>query len=308
MMRALALAGPTATGKSRLALAVAESVNGEIISVDSGAVYRAMDIGTAKPSLLIRSQTPHHLIDVCNPDELFSVGQFCRLARQAVEDIFCRGKVPIFVGGSMMYYRALRDSLHELPIVSPSAKATIRQDMKTHGALLMHHRLSKLDKKIAAKILPSDTQRIGRALEIIYTTGTPMSDLLEDKKPPPFIDLSAILLFPNDRGHLRGEIKTRLESMFERGLIAETQMIMQKFNLTLASPPLRMAGYKQAARFLCGEYDEKEAITRAYYATCQLAKRQITWMRKWRAPLAIVDPFAADSEKKILDVAASNNS
>lgn len=299
MPQVLALAGPTACNKSALALALADVINGEIISVDSGAVYRGMDIGTAKPAAAARAAVRHHLIDVCAPDELFSAGVFCRLARAAAADIAGRGKTPILTGGAMMYYRALREGLHDFPPTAAAARAQIRRDLRRYGAAAMHQKLAAIDSQTAARVAPTDSQRIGRALEVTAAAQQPMSDLLAGQKSSP-LKFSAIVLMPAERQQLRDSIGGRLRRMFADGLLQETQAIIKQFALTAESPPLRMAGYRQAAAFLRGEYDEAEMKKRAYYATCQLGKRQLTWLRHWPPSLAVIDPFGGKVEAQVL--------
>lgn len=302
-MRALALAGPTACGKSGFAPPLAEAVGGEIISVDSGAVYRKMDIGTAKPSAAVRAQIPHRLIDVCNPNENFNAGIFCRLAAAAAAEISARGKIPLLAGGTMMYFHALSRGMHDLPEISAAVRGAVREDMKKFGAAAMHRRLAKLDSAAAEKISENDSHRIARALELTAAAGRPLSELTAQKKPPPALQISYIFLIPEDRGRLRQRIAARLKNMFAAGLTAETRAVISEFNLHADSPPLRMAGYRQTAAHLRGEYCETEAQKRAYYATCQLAKRQATWIRNWRGAAEIINPFAADAENKIIAAA-----
>ncbi|MGI9306293.1 MAG: tRNA (adenosine(37)-N6)-dimethylallyltransferase MiaA [Gammaproteobacteria bacterium] len=301
-MRALALAGPTASGKSDFAPALAAALNGEIISVDSGAVYREMNIGTAKPPPAVRAQTPHHLIDVANPDENFNAGKFCRLAAAALTEITARGKLPIFAGGAMMYFHAFSRGLHDFPPPSMPLRAKLREELRRLGAPAMHRRLAQLDPAAAAKIAPSDSQRIARALEIIGAANAPLSQLQSRPKTSP-PDISFILLMPADRAQLRRAIDSRLQNMFAEGLVKETETAAKKYNLAPDSPPLRMAGYRQAAAFLRGETDEEEMKKRAYYATCQLAKRQMTWLKKWQPAPNFIDPFALEAEKKIMKAA-----
>ena len=307
-MTSLALAGPTACHKSDFAPALAERINGEIVSVDSGAVYREMDIGAAKPDTNIRRQIPHHLIDVCAPNESFNAGMFCRLATEAAADIVLRGKTPLFVGGTMMYFHALTRGLHDIPTPDEESRESVRLDMQKHGAKVMHKRLSELDSALAAKIAPSDSQRIARALEVALSAKKPMSAILSEPKPKPSLSVRFVLLMPDSRDILRESIAARLRQMFVRGLTAETETVIKKYKLTPSSQSLRMAGYKQAAAFLRGDYDEDEMQKRAYHATCQLAKRQITWLKRWSPPLANIDPFANDAKKKVLAAADMFNS
>ena len=303
MIRALALAGPTACGKSAFSPALADAANGEIISADSGAVYRGMDIGTAKPPASLRAQVPHHLVDIRAPDEYFNAGMFCRLAAKAAEEINARGKTPLFVGGAMMYFYALARGLHRIPEVSAAVRETVRKEMQSRGAQAMHRRLRETDPRAAQKIPASDSQRIARALEVAMQTKRPLSSFTAAQKPPPEMHISFVVLMPANRARLRSAVAARLEQMWKDGLVAETESVMNQYRLPPQSPPMRMAGYKQAAAFLRGECGEEEMRTRACHATRQLAKRQTTWLRKWQNAAAIIDPFAADAEKQIIAAA-----
>ena len=298
-MRALALSGPTASGKSDFAAAVAECINGEIISVDSGAVYRDMNIGTAKPSAAAQQQTPHHLINIRAPNESFNVGMFYRLAIDAAREISSRGKTPLFVGGTMMYFHALLNGLHDLPS-SADVRHNVQKNMQQWGAAIMHKQLAAADAATAAKISPSDSQRIARALEIMEVAKQPVSAMMDKQKMPPPLSLSFIVLMPSDRARLRQSIGVRLQEMFAAGLVLETHTVLEKYRVSVESSPMRMAGYRQAAAFLRGNYDESEMRRRAYFATCQLSKRQMTWLKKWQTPLATIDPFAANAADKIM--------
>lgn len=301
-MHALALAGPTACGKSDFAMHIA-AAGGEIISADSGAVYQKMDIGTAKPNAAARAQIPHHLIDVRAPDENFNAGIFCRLSTAAAADILARGKIPLLAGGTMMYFYALQNGMHRLPEIDAATRATVREDMQKQGARAMHNRLAKLDPEAAQKIAPNDSHRIARGLEIVAAAGRPFSAWAAEEKPPPPLRLSFIFLVPESREMLRARIGARLDGMFARGLVEETRAVMEEFNLRADSPPMRLAGYRQAAAHLGGAYNAAEAQKRAYYATCQLAKRQMTWLRNWRGAAQKIDPFANGAAKKILAAA-----
>ena len=302
-MRALALAGPTACGKSEFALRLAAAAGGEIISADSGAVYRKMDIGTAKPAAASRAQIPHHLINVCNPDENFNAGIFCRLAAAAAAEISARGKIPLLAGGTMMYFYALSNGMHRLPEISAAARDSVRAEMQKLGAPALHRRLAALDPAAAKNISKNDSHRIARGLEIAAAAGRPFSEWAAQKKPPPALQISFIFLMPAAREKLRQNIAARLDGMFAAGLLAETKSVIAEFNLPPDSPPLRMAGYRQAAAHLRGDYGEAEAKKRAYYATCQLAKRQMTWIRNWREKAELIDPFAAGAAEKIITAA-----
>ena len=253
---ALALAGPTAVGKSHLALTLAQKINGEIVSVDAGAVYRDMNIGSAKPSPAAQRMTPHHLLDVRNPDESFNVGDFCRLALAAADDIRKRAKAPLFVGGTMMYYKALREGLHDLPPASPPMRAALNEEIKNRGLPAMHAELMQLDENTAKILQANDGRRIGRALEVFRITGKPLSLWLKEKRRLLPLRLHAVLLMPSDRRLLRARIGERLNGMFADGLVEETDSVIRRFQLPPTAHVLRLVGYKQAAAFLRGETDE----------------------------------------------------
>lgn len=301
MIRALALAGPTASGKSELAIAIAEELGGEIISVDSGAVYKKMDIGTAKPPLAMRGRVPHHMIDVCEPSEPFSAGKFCRLARRAAEDIIARGKAPIFAGGTALYFDAMSLPLHDLPDPPPEVRAQARRDVKERGAPAMHAELASLDERTAARIAPGDSQRIGRALELIRAAGRPLSDLLSGPRPSPAFEFRMLVMAPC-RAALRDAIAARMDGMFAAGLVAETESVIREFGLSPGAPPLRMAGYRQATMLLRGECRESEAKDLAVRATRQLAKRQRTCFKRL-ATAAEIDSFEPDAAGRIAEAA-----
>lgn len=300
MIRAVALAGPTACQKSKFSRALAAALGGEIISADSGAVYREMDIGTAKPSIALRAAIPHHLVDIRAPDETFNAGMFCRLAAQAAQEIRARNATPLFIGGAMMYFHSLTRGLRDIPEISEDIRDSVRTEMQKHGAMEMHRRLAQTDPQSAQQILATDSQRIARALEIaMQTRRAPSSFFAEQNRPPP-LRLSFVVLMPEDRALLQNAIAARLQKMWADGLVDETESVIRKYDLRSESPPLRMAGYRQAAAFLRGEYGAQEMRERAMHATRQLAKRQMTWLRNWNIPATVVNPFALDAEEKIL--------
>ena len=296
----LALAGPTACGKSNFALRLAEAFSGEIISIDSGAVYCGMDIGTAKPDSAMQARIRHHLIDVCAPNEDFNVGRFCQLVTAAVQDIQSRGRRPILAGGTMMYYQALSQGLHEMPTPSAAVRQQVREQMKKHGAAAMYQKLAAVDAAAAAKLSPTDTQRLGRAWEILTATGKPLSAWLAGQKRPLLPNLHFVLLLPSERMMLRQAIGRRLDNMFAAGLVEETRQIINRWHLPPAATPLRLAGYRQAAAFLRGEINAADMRRQAYFATCQLAKRQMTWLRRWPNEAIILDPFDRQATARML--------
>jgi tRNA dimethylallyltransferase len=280
---AVAIMGPTASGKTAVALEIARHIPSEIISVDSALVYRGMDIGTAKPSAAERAAVPHHLIDIIDPAESYSVMQFRTDALRLVADIQARGKLPLLVGGTMLYFKGLKDGLDVLPVADAGLRAQLDAEAVSIGSPAMHAKLAALDPETAARLKPNDAQRIQRALEIIELTGQPMSQLL-DKAPKaelPF-DLLQIALEPSDRSVLHARIATRFDAMLAAppdALIEEVKALRARGDLYPGLPSMRCVGYRQAWEFLDGAYDRQTLREKAVAATRQLAKRQLTWLR-----------------------------
>jgi tRNA dimethylallyltransferase len=279
---AIAIMGPTASGKTAAALEVAKHIPSEIISVDSALVYRGMDIGTAKPSPAERARVPHHLIDIIDPADSYSAMQFRQDALRLVKDIRGRGKLPLLVGGTMLYFKALRDGLDVLPQANEELRAQLDREAAVVGIPAMHARLAALDPETAARLKPNDSQRIQRALEIIELTGQPMSELLAKapKTDLPF-DLLPISLEPSDRSVLHARIADRFDAMLGAtgGLIEEVQSLRSRGDLHLGLPSMRCVGYRQTWEFLDGAYDRRALREKGIAATRQLAKRQLTWLR-----------------------------
>jgi tRNA dimethylallyltransferase len=288
--RAFALLGPTASGKSRLALALAERLPLEIVSMDSAQVYRGMDIGTAKPGATERKRVPHHLIDVLDPDRSYSTGRWRTDAITAVKEILGKGKVPLIVGGTMLYYRALVGGLDALPQADPQVRAGIDAEAAERGWPALHADLERVDPKSARRIGAGDTQRIQRALEVWRITGKPLS-ALQGATPGglPFA-LRALALVPADREALHARIASRFDAMLHAGLADEVKRLRGRYRLTLGMPSMRAVGYRQVWQFLEGELDERAMREQAIAATRQLAKRQLTWLRSFRE----VEPIADD--------------
>lgn len=281
---AVAIMGPTASGKTAAALAIARTRPVEIISVDSALVYRGMDIGTAKPSPDELAAVPHHLIDIIDPLEAYSVMQFREDAIRLVGEISARGALPLLVGGTMMYFKGLTDSLDELPTADPALRAQLDAEAASIGWPGMHARLRTLDPVTAERLKPNDAQRINRALEIIALTGQPMSALLgkRDKPELPF-DLLSFALEPSDRAVLHRRIATRFDAMLgerdDAGLVAEVARLRARGDLSPALPSIRCVGYRQTWDYLDGKISRAELRELGIIATRQLAKRQITWLR-----------------------------
>jgi tRNA dimethylallyltransferase len=282
--KAVAIMGPTATGKTAAALAIAQAIPAEIISVDSALVYREMDIGTAKPSAEELASVPHHLIDIIDPTESYSVAQFSSDTIRLVAEISARGKLPLLVGGTMMYYKGLTDGLDDLPTADVALRAEIEAEAAQKGWPAMHDKLRALDPVTAARLAPNDAQRINRALEIIALSGRPMSELLakREKTVLPF-ELTSFALEPSDRAVLHQRIATRFDQMLgtsdEGGIVAEVARLRARGDLTPNLPSMRCVGYRQAWEYLDGTIDRAALRETGIIATRQLAKRQLTWLR-----------------------------
>jgi tRNA dimethylallyltransferase len=290
--RAFALLGPTASGKSRLALALAERLPLEIVSMDSAQVYRGLDIGTAKPSAAERANVPHHLIDLLDPDRSYSTGRWRADAIAAVREILSRRKTPLIVGGTMLYYRALISGLDALPQADAAARAQINAEAAARGWPALHAELERIDPKSARRISPGDTQRIQRALEVWRLTGKPLSALQGQTRAGLPFALKAFALVPQDRAALHERIAQRFDAMLKDGLVDELKALRARYRLTAGMPSMRAVGYRQAWQFLEGELTADEMRTQAVAATRQLAKRQMTWLRSF-ADLHPVDEDAA---------------
>ena len=292
MAEAVLLLGPTASGKSALALRLAQQLPLEIVSIDSAQVYRGMDIGTAKPSAAERAAVPHHLIDIRDPAEPYSAAAFVRDATATIADIRARGRVPLVVGGTMLYAKALREGLAELPSADPALRSEIEADARALGWPALHARLAAIDPTTAARLKPNDRQRIQRALEICAQTGRPMSELLtaHGASTPPVM----IALLPADRAELHRRIAVRFDAMLAAGLVDEVRALRARGDLVADLPSMRSVGYRQAWKFLDGALAADEFRAAGIAATRQLAKRQITWLRSMRNA-TFLDPFAADA-------------
>ncbi len=275
------LMGPTASGKTALSLELAKALDGEIISVDSALVYRGMDIGTAKPSPEERAQVPHHLIDILDPSESFSTGQFVARANALIDVIQRRGKRPILTGGTMLYFRALSEGLAQLPTACAVLRAELERDMAALGSIVMHQKLAKIDPEAANRIHPHDPQRIQRALEVYQLTGVPLTDLQRQAQhQKPTWRLRKLILAPADRAILHQRIASRFKTMLQTGLIEEVERLKARGDLSAKTPAIRCVGYRQVWDYLEGAYDYPTLVERGIIATRQLAKRQLTWLRK----------------------------
>ncbi len=276
---AVALMGPTASGKSALALALAERFPVEIVSVDSAQVYRGLDIGTAKPPPALRARVPHHLIDVCDPAEAYSAARFREDALRLIGEIRARGRIPLLVGGTMLYFRALERGLSPLPAADPGVRAELEAEAARRGWPALHAELARVDPAAAARIHPNDPQRIQRALEVHRLTGRPLSELQRRGGAQGGVRLHKAAVAPADRERLRRRIAERFEAMLAEGLVEEVARLRRRPELHLGLPALKSVGYRQVWRHLAGELSYEEMRARAIMATRQLAKRQLTWLR-----------------------------
>ena len=301
---ALALLGPTASGKSALALRLAERLELEIVSVDSGQVYRGMDIGTAKLSSAERRRAPHHLIDLLEPTESYSAGRFRADAIEAVGAILARSRLPLLVGGTMLYYRALAQGIDALPTADPALRAAIDREAKRGGWPALHAELARVDPPSARRLEPNDAQRIQRALEVYRATGKPLSEFHSAPRQPLPFALVSCALVPTDRALLHLRIAERLDRMLALGLVEELRALRRRHALDPSLPSMRSVGYRQAWGFLEGAYGAREMRDRALAATRQLAKRQLTWLRSMTFD-AVLDPFEPGASERWCELARS---
>ncbi|WP_133130941.1 tRNA (adenosine(37)-N6)-dimethylallyltransferase MiaA [Legionella yabuuchiae] len=278
---AVCLMGPTASGKTDLACQLVETFPFEIISVDSAMIYRGMDIGTAKPTQEHLARAPHHLIDVLDPIESYSAAYFCRDAEQLCKEIHSRGKIPLLVGGTMMYFNALQKGIATLPEANESLRAQLLQQGSTLGWPALHNRLLSVDPVAAARIHPHDSQRIQRALEVYELTGKPLSELVHQTAEPSKERFINLLLMPDERSWLHERIALRFEQMLDQGFLDEVKTLLQQWPLNLSHPAMKSVGYRQALLYLQDEIDYETFIATGIAATRQLAKRQLTWLRHW---------------------------
>jgi len=283
--------GPTAAGKTDIAVRLVEQANMEIISVDSALVYRGMDIGTAKPDADTLQRAPHFLIDIRDPSEAYSAAEFVSDASRLITEIHARGNIPLLCGGTMLYFRAVTEGLSELPKADESIRQALIDEAKEKGWQVMHAGLQEIDPQAAARIHPNDPQRIQRALEIYRITGISMSDWLEQNKPEGLAyRFIKQVVSPQDRSVLHQRIEQRFDQMLSQGLVEEVEKLRARGDLDLDKPSMRSVGYRQIWQYLDGEYSLEEARLKGIYATRQLAKRQLTWLRavqgaQWFDPL-----------------------
>lgn len=279
--RAVLLMGPTASGKTALGVDIAKALDGEVISVDSALVYRGMDIGTAKPDMEERQGIKHHLIDILDPSESFSAGQFREQAIALINDVSSRGKTSVLVGGTMLYFHVLLNGMAELPDADTTIRQQIDEQATLEGWAVVHDRLKMVDPEAAKRIHQNDTQRIQRALEVYLVSGKSQTDWLAEqaKQPLPF-DVLKFAIVPSNRVKLHDKIALRMDLMLQNGFLDEARLLFERGDLDASMPAIRSVGYRQAWSFFEGKYDEGMFREKAIIATRQLAKRQFTWLRQ----------------------------
>ena len=305
LAEAICLIGPTATGKTDICLELAQHLPIEVISMDSALVYRHMNIGTAKPDLIAISQCPHHLINIINPNEHYSAGQFRIDAEKLAKEIKNRGAIPVFSGGTMMYYKALKDGLNQLPVRDTDIRKEIDIEAKQYGWPYIHEKLSKIDPETAKRLNPNDSQRIQRAMEIFNITGEPMSKFFDTTISNQInIKTIDIALVPESRAKLHEHIGLRFKKMIGMGLIEEVVQLKKTWDLSLEMPSMRCVGYRQVWEYLEGKYDEQTLIDKGSAATRQLAKRQLTWLRSFPIKY-VLDPYSKNTQPEIEKLVAT---
>lgn len=277
----ICLMGPTAAGKTALAMALCDTLPCDIVSVDSALIYRDMDIGTAKPSAIELQQYPHRLIDIRDPAESYSVAEFCRDALTEISNIRDQGRIPLLVGGTMMYFKGLIEGISPLPEADADIRQQIEQEAQTFGWHYMHQQLLACDPQSGQRIHQNDPQRITRALEVFRLTGNTLSQLTATKGNKLGGDVLQLAIAPIERKTLHNRIELRFKQMLAQGFKDEVKSLMLRDDLHENLPAIRCVGYRQMWQHLKGEYDEQEMIFRGVCATRQLAKRQLTWLRKW---------------------------
>ncbi|MBM4191715.1 MAG: tRNA (adenosine(37)-N6)-dimethylallyltransferase MiaA [Gammaproteobacteria bacterium] len=294
---AILLAGPTASGKTDLVITLAERAPIEIVSVDSTQVYRGLDIGSAKPDAATRSRVPHHLIDIREPCEPYSAGEFVNDAIAAIGDIRARGRMPVFVGGTMLYFNALVHGIAPLPAADPAIRRRIDERARAIGWPALHAELAKVDPAAAARVHPNDPQRIQRALEVHEASGRPISDWQRHTTPTTGLRFRCDALVPTDRTILHDRIQQRFLKMMSAGFLTEVEKLRARPDIDDCRGAMRSVGYRQLSGHLAGEYDLQEAIRRGTAAARQLARRQLTWIRadaSWR----LWEPFDHETRER----------
>lgn len=277
----ICLYGPTAAGKTGLAIELTKRLPCDIISVDSALIYRGMDIGTAKPTADELAQAPHRLINICDPAQSYSAAEFARDAKGEIESIVAAGRIPLLVGGTMLYFKALLEGMSKLPSADTELRATLQQRLDLEGAAVLHRELQQIDPVSAERIHPHDPQRLLRALEVYHSTGQSLTALTQERSGALAYPVLQLAVTPQQRSTLHQRIEQRFRLMVEQGLIAEVESLRARSDLHLDLPALRCVGYRQVWQYLDGDFGWDEMIDRGIFATRQLAKRQLTWLRKW---------------------------
>ncbi len=275
------LMGPTASGKTALAIELTKRLPCDIISVDSALIYKGMDIGTAKPTDEEQHEAPHRLLDILDPKDAYSAADFRRDALHEIESIIAQGRIPLLVGGTMLYYKALLEGLSPLPAADPEIRAEIEAEAKNKGWESLHKALAEIDPVSAARIHPNDPQRLSRALEVFRITGKSLTELTQQKGEPLPYDVHQFAISPVDRAVLRERIAERFHLMISQGFENEVRKLYTRGDLHIDLPSIRCVGYRQMWEYLDGQLSYDEMVYRGIVATCQLAKRQMTWLRGW---------------------------
>lgn len=289
---AIFLMGPTASGKTALGVELAKEINGEIISVDSALIYKGMDIGTAKPTVEEMQGIPHHLISIIDPSESYSVASFRKDSLQLISEITVRGKVPILVGGTMLYYKSLIDGLSPLPDSTEEVRNIVNQILEKDGVAGLREKVKEVDLESYERLSANDKQRLGRAYEVFLLTGKSMTEIIRgSKKNETELDLMQFALLPErDRSELKLRIVERFDKMLASGFKQEVEVLYERGDLNLQMPSIRSVGYKQMWMHLNGEISFDEMRELGIIATCQLAKRQMTWLRGWKSDVNYLVP------------------
>ncbi len=312
---AIFLMGPTASGKTGVAVELVQRFPVEIISVDSALVFRDMNIGTAKPDAATLARAPHHLIDIIDPTDAYSAAAFRRDALSLMADITQRGKIPLLVGGTMLYFKALREGLSDLPPSDPEIRAALDTEIAEHGIEHLHRQLAEVDAETATRLKPTDTQRIQRAMEIYRISGKTMTELIQKPLSPagergwgegelPY-NITSIALIPSDRAQLHARIATRFKTMLKQGLLDELKILREKYTLHADMTSMRCVGYRQAWQFIEDQIDEAQLLETGLSATRQLAKRQLTWLRSMPDNIEI-DCLSDDLLPQVCEVLSSS--
>jgi len=298
--KAIFLMGPTASGKTDLAIALRESLPVEVISVDSALIYKGMDIGTAKPSREELAKAPHRLIDILDPAESYSAMNFRADALKEMAKITVSGRIPLLVGGTMLYYKALIEGLSPLPSADIEVRAKIEQKAAEFGWGALHQDLMAIDPISANRINPNDSQRINRALEVFYITGKTMTELTTQQGESLPYDVLQFAIAPEDRAVLHQRIEQRFHKMIELGFEQEVRQLFERGDLNIDLPSIRCVGYRQMWEYLQGDISLDEVIFKGICATRQLAKRQITWLRGWQSEITWLDSLEPEKAKQIV--------